>query len=98
MIEIKEKEQKPIVTFDKYPDWADDVDKVIINIIANATRAMSINTLKNQYLHKALNFDERVNKIVEKVPGIKLWEQPKPTLQVGTIENYKKAMEEAKEE
>lgn len=89
MVEKVIEEEKQIITLNKYPEWADHFDKGLIDIVINAKKSMSINTLKNEFLKRCFNFNERIERLCN-TGFLKRWEQEKPTLQIGTEEDYKK--------
>ena len=96
MVDIVEKEVK---MEDKkklpYPSQGDNVDKAIIDILNKCEHSISINTLKNRYMKSVLDFDNRVERLSKTVDGFKLWEEKKPTLQVGTDWMYKEQTEDS---
>lgn len=96
IVEKGEIEKPQVVSLDKYPKWADSIDKGIIDIVINAKHSLSINTIKNTLLNKIVNFNERIERLCEK-GYLKRWEEKKPTLQIGTEEYFKKAMNKENE-
>lgn len=98
MKEIKNKDYGNLVKTLVYPEGCDNIDKAIIDIINNSQKSMSIFTLKNKLLKQAFNFDERLERLTKIVKGLKMWEQIKPTPQIGTEVQQKDSQEDIEEE
>jgi len=97
MTEIKEKE-KEIMKIENYPEWADNIDRAIMDTIIESPKSCSHNTFINRFKEK-IKLMDRINKITKETGlGIKKWEQNKPTLQIGTEKQYQKAMKEEEKE